>query len=310
MQLNRFDLNLLIALDALLHEKNVTRAAGRMHVSQPTMSAALQKLREYFGDEILVRVGREMELTPRGLALIEPVRDALLGVQAALGTQPGFDPQTASRTFRLMVQDFTSPALLPRLLARLAREAPGLHCHLEQFSQLGIGKLEHGEIDLCVCLDNARLFGLPALPDTLRSAELAPVRWVCVAAADHPSIGDTLSREQFLELPHIFARRAADTGSVADAVRRFVPAELDVRVTAESILQVAMLVAGTPYLAILPDSITDYLAPLLALKTFPVPAPMPDAHVVALWHKRSESDPCHAWLRGVVREVAARPGGE
>src|SRR5688572_14126405 len=85
MQLNRFDLNLLIALDALLHEKNVTRAAERVFVSQPAMSAALQKLRDYFDDPLLVRVGRDMELTPRGLSLVEPVREALLRIQATLG---------------------------------------------------------------------------------------------------------------------------------------------------------------------------------------------------------------------------------
>ena len=88
MQLNRFDLNLLIALDALLHEKNVTRAAERVFVSQPAMSAALQKLRDYFNDQLLVRVGRDMELTPRGLSLVEPVREALLRIQITLGTQP------------------------------------------------------------------------------------------------------------------------------------------------------------------------------------------------------------------------------
>ncbi len=97
MQLNRFDLNLLIALDALLHEKNVTRAAERVFVSQPAMSAALQKLRDYFNDQLLVRVGRDMELTPRGLSLVEPVREALLRIQITLGTQPTFDPAKVQR---------------------------------------------------------------------------------------------------------------------------------------------------------------------------------------------------------------------
>jgi LysR family transcriptional regulator, nod-box dependent transcriptional activator len=298
--LNRFDLNLLAALDALLHEKNVTRAAQRVYVSQPTMSAALAKLREFFDDDLLVRVGREMELTPRGLALVEPVRAALLGVQAALGTQPHFDPATASRRFRLMIHDFMAPRLLPPVIARIAREAPGIGCHLEQFSQLGIGKLEHAEIDLVVGIDNAQLFGLREFPEELRSVELEPVRWVCAVSADHPTIRDSLSREQFLELPHIFARRSGDLGPVADAVRRFIPADLDVRVTSESVLQVALILAGTPCLAILPESVVRYVAPLVPLKTFTLPVPVPDTRVVALWHKRSEADPCHAWLRNAV----------
>src|ERR1700743_1964412 len=98
MQLNPFDLTLLIALDALVHEKNVTRAAERVFVSQPAMSAALQKLRDYFEDPLMVLVGRDMQLTPRGFSLVEPVREALLRIQATLGTQPSFDPATVQRT--------------------------------------------------------------------------------------------------------------------------------------------------------------------------------------------------------------------
>jgi len=88
MQFHRFDLNLLIALDTLLREKNITRAAEKVFVSQPAMSAALHRLRDYFGDPLLVRVGRDMELSPRGQSLIEPVREALLLIQATLGSQP------------------------------------------------------------------------------------------------------------------------------------------------------------------------------------------------------------------------------
>ncbi len=98
MQLNRFDLNLLIALDALLQEKNVTRAAERVFLSQPAMSASLQKLRDYFQDPLLVRVGRDMELTPKALSLVHPVREALLKVQQTLGTEASFDASTVRRT--------------------------------------------------------------------------------------------------------------------------------------------------------------------------------------------------------------------
>src|SRR5579863_2468443 len=123
MQLNRFDLNLLIALDALLHEKNVTRAAERVFVSQPAMSAALQKLRDYFDDSLLVRVGRDMELTPRGLSLVEPVREALLRIQATLGTQPTFEPGTARREFTIIVSEEAVPGFLPAILQQVAAQA-------------------------------------------------------------------------------------------------------------------------------------------------------------------------------------------
>jgi DNA-binding transcriptional LysR family regulator len=128
MQLNRFDLNLLIALDALLREKNVTRAAERVFVSQPAMSAALHKLREYFNDPLLVRVGREMELTSRGESLVEPVREALLRIQMMLGTQPTFDPKTARRDFTVIMSEEAVPGVLPPLLRTLANEAPSSMC--------------------------------------------------------------------------------------------------------------------------------------------------------------------------------------
>src|SRR5271163_2833775 len=117
MRLNRFDLNLLMVLDALLTEKNVTRAGERVFLSQPAMSAALGKLREYFNDPLLVRIGRDMQLTSRGLALIEPVRDVLMHAQVVLGTQPGFDASNAKRLFSIMVPDFVVPWLMPRVIA-------------------------------------------------------------------------------------------------------------------------------------------------------------------------------------------------
>src|SRR6202451_3012829 len=128
MQLNRFDLNQLIALDSLLREKNVTRASEKLCVSQPAMSAALHKLRDYFGDQQLVRVGREMELSPRGLSLVEPVHEALLRIQAARGTQPSFEPGTPQREFTVIVSEEAVLGLLPAILQRVAAQAPQIRC--------------------------------------------------------------------------------------------------------------------------------------------------------------------------------------
>src|SRR5688572_23957182 len=158
MQLNRFDLNLLIALDALLREKNVTRAAERVFVSQPAMSAALHKLREYFNDPLLVRVGREMDLTPRAISLVEPVREALLRIQVMLGTQPTFDPMTARRDFTVIMSEEAVPGVLPALLRTLSIEAPQLDLHIEMISPSALSRLEYGEADLCLCLENLQMF--------------------------------------------------------------------------------------------------------------------------------------------------------
>jgi LysR family transcriptional regulator, nod-box dependent transcriptional activator len=304
MQLNRFDLNLLIALDALLHEKNVTRAAERVFVSQPAMSAALQKLRDYFDDPLLVRVGRDMELTPRGLSLVEPVREALLRIQATLGTQPTFDPATVKRTFTVIVTDEAVSGIVPAALRRVAREAPGVQCHIEQVSQTSLSRIEYGDADLCLCLDILRLFGIRSLPDTLRVVELRPVRWVCLVCRDNTAVGEELTPAQFQAMPHVFARPPGHTAPVEELVRRLLSMDLEVRATAQSLLELPFLLPGTPFIATVPERIALLVGPILPLKKLALPFDALDSQEVLLWHKRNEPDPGHAWLRALFIEVA------
>ncbi|MGH8148765.1 MAG: LysR family transcriptional regulator [Steroidobacteraceae bacterium] len=307
MQLNRFDLNLLIALDALLHEKNVTRAAERVYVSQPAMSAALQKLRDYFDDPLLVRVGRDMELTPRGLSLVEPVREALLRIQATLGTQPTFDPATVKRVFTVIVTDEALPRIVPAVLRRVAKEAPGIQCHFEQISHTSLSRLEYGDADLCLCLDLLRFFSIRAYPDTLRVIELRPVRWIAAVCRDHPALGEELSLEQYQALPHIFARPNGHTAPIEEFVRRLVNLDIDVRATAQSLIELPFMLPGTPLVATLPERIAQLAAPVVPIKTFALPFDTLNGHEVLLWHKRNEPDPGHAWLRALCIEVAREP---
>jgi len=304
MQLNRFDLNLLIALDVLLREKNVTRAAERVHVSQPAMSAALHKLREYFGDELLVRVGREMELTPRGLSLVEPVREALLSIQATLGTQPSFAPGTAQREFKIIVTEEAVPDFLPAILRRVASEAPGIRCRIELISQTALTRLEYGEADLCLCLDNLRLYEAREFPESLRSARLRPVRWICAVDRDHPTVGETLSAEQFYKLPHVLGRPSGYSASAEELMRRMFDIELTVHLTVPSLLHLPLVLAGTNYIATLPERVARLFPATMPIKTFPIPFPQPEQHELLLWHKRHEPDPAHAWLRELIVQLA------
>jgi LysR family transcriptional regulator, nod-box dependent transcriptional activator len=304
MQLNRFDLNLLIALDALVHEKNVTRAAERVFVSQPAMSAALQKLRDYFEDPLLVRVGRDMQLTPRGLSLVEPVREALLRIQATLGTQPSFDPATVQRTFTLIVSADGLLRVMPTVLRRLAQEAPGVRCHVEHFSETTLSRLEYGDADLFLGLNSLRLFGLREFPETLRIVDLRRVKWVCVVARDHPSVGDHITEQQYLGLPHVFGWPSGHTIALEELVRRLLSAELDVRATTQGLLEIPFLLAGTQMVATLPEHLAHKLAQLAPVKILPLPFETPDTREVVLWHKRNEPDPGHAWLREIVIATA------
>jgi len=307
MQLNRFDLNLLIALDALLHEKNVTRAAERVFVSQPAMSAALQKLRDYFNDPLLVRVGRDMELTPRGLSLVEPVREALLRIQATLGTQPTFDPATVQRAFTLIVSADAILRVMPAVFRRISREAPGIQCHIEHFSETTLSRLVYGDADLYLGLNSLRLFGLRAFPETLRIIDLRPVRWVCVVSKDHPHVEDRISEAQYLGLPHVFGWPSGHTIPLEELVRRLANANIDVRATTQGLLEIPSLIAGTELIATLPEHLALALEKLAPVKVLALPFETPETREVVIWHKRNEPDPGHAWLRDIVIEAARIP---
>ena len=304
MQFNRFDLNLLVALDMLLRERNVTRAAERAHISQPAMSAALHKLRDYFGDPLLVRVGRELEPTPRGLSLVEPVREALARVQAALGAQPSFNPAASRREFTVIVSEEAVPGLLPAILRRIIREAPSVSCRIELVSQSSLARLEHAEADLCLALDYARLYDVEEFPDTLRVARLRPINWICAVDENHPTVRDTLDAEQFWSLPHVFGMPSGHSSSAPELVRRLFNIDLPVQLTVPSLLHLPLILAGTPYVATMPERIAQLPLAGAGIRILPVPFPVPEHHEVLLWHQRMESDPAHAWLRDLVIEVA------
>jgi LysR family transcriptional regulator, nod-box dependent transcriptional activator len=308
MQFNRFDLNLLIALDALVHEKNVTRAAERVFVSQPAMSAALQKLRDYFGDPLLVRVGRDMELTPRGLSLVEPVREALLRIQATLGTQPSFDPATVQRSFTLIVSADALLRVMPLVISQVSREAPGIQVHIEHFSETTLGRLAYGDADLYLGLNSLRLFGLRAFPDTLRQVDLGAVRWVCMAAANHPTVKETLTEEEYLALPHLFGWPSGHTVPLEELVRRLMNADINVQMTTQGLMEIPFLIAGTPLITTLPQPLAASLSRFAPVKLVPLPFLTPDTHEVVIWHKRNEPDPGHAWLREMIIAAARSTG--
>ncbi len=303
MQLHRFDLNLLVALDALLRERNVTRAAERLFISQPAMSAALNKLRHYFGDPLLVRVGREMELTARAIALVEPVRESLVQIQATLGAQNEFTPATSQREFSIIVTEEAVPGLLPEILRRITTVAPGIRCHIELVGHNSLTKLERGEADLCLVLDNLRLYETQAYPDSLCSARLRTVEWVIAVDQNHPTVGDEFTLEQFYALPQIAGRPGGYSATGEELLRRLLDVEVPVQLTVPSLLQLPLMLAGTSCFATLPERVARLMRPAAPIKTFPVPIRIPTQHEILLWHRRHQAEPAHVWLRNIVIET-------
>jgi hypothetical protein len=304
MQLHRFDLNLLVALDTLLQERNVTRASERLFISQPAMSSALNKLRTYFGDQLLVRVGREMELTPRAISLVEPVREALLKIHATLGHQPDFIPASAQREFSIIVTEEAVPDLLPEILRRINAAAPGIRCHIELVGHDSLTKLERGDADLCLVLDNLRLYETSAYPDSLFSTRLRKVEWVVAVDRNHPTVSGEFSLEHFYALPQIVGRPGGYSATGDELLRRLLNVEVQVHLTVPSLLQLPLMLAGTTYFATLPERIARLMRSTAPLSTFPVPVPVPTQHEILLWHRRHDLDPAHMWLRNLIADAA------
>ena len=161
MELHRFDLNLLVTLDALLSERNVTRAGLRMNLSQSAMSGALGRLREFFQDELLVPMGRTMVLTPLAQDLMQPVRDVLLQVQSTIATKPRFDPATSTRHVSVAVSDYVTSVLMADFLRDLQCQAPSITFDLRPVGKRAAEDLESGELDLLIAPE---MFASPVHP--------------------------------------------------------------------------------------------------------------------------------------------------
>src|SRR5918993_1938549 len=201
MDLHLFDLNLLVALDALLTERNVTRAGNRLNLSQSAMSGALARLRHYFHDELLVPVGRQMALTPVAEGLVEPVRDILVRVRGTLGSKPPFDPLTATRHLSIAVSDYVTEILIADVLRRARHEAPHMTFELRGVGRRATEDLESGELDFLISPEGYVSAGHP-------TDVLFEDTYTCVAWAGNASIANSLTLEEYLELGHVVVRVA------------------------------------------------------------------------------------------------------
>lgn len=299
MRLDRFDLNLLVVLDALLEERNVTKASRRLHIGQSATSAALARLREHFGDELLVPVGRGLALTPQAQCLVEPVRDALLRVRGAIARKPGFDPQ-ATRRFAVCASDYVTTVLLAQGVQRIAAQAPGVALDIRSPPKDLPGMFDRGAIDLLVMPEQyaARL--------DHPQARLFEDTQACLVWADHATVGSTLSFEQYMDLGHV-AVRFGDERSVAFE-EWFLPRhgrQRRVECCVDNFSTLPLLVVGTQRVATLHRRLAACYARHLPLRLVEPPFEMPALVEVMVWPRHLDHDPAHGWLRQQL-EVCAQ----
>lgn len=302
MNLHRLDLNLLVALDALLTERSITRAADRLHLSPSATSGALARLREYFDDELLTRIGRRMVTTPLGESLQVAVRDCLLNVQAMVEIRPHFDPATSRRNFRLMMSDYVSTVVMPHVLQRLARDAPGVTIELLANDEEPWESLNQGEIDFLVLPKNFVRADHPA--QTLFEDE-----YVCVYWSGNTLIGDTITLEQCLSVGHVVTRLGSQRPPTIDAwfFQRF-GHERRVDVIATTFGSVPHMLVGTNRLSIMHRRLAAVYREMMPLKILPVPIEMPRLVEMIQWHKYRDRDPARVWMTQVLTSSAATVG--
>ncbi len=294
MNLHRLDLNLLVALDALLTERSITRAADRLHLSPSATSGALARLREFFDDELLTRIGRRMVTTPLGESLQVAVRDCLLNVQATVEIKPQFDPATSKRNFRLMMSDYVSTVVMPQVLQRLTHEAPGITVELLGNDEEPWEALSQGEIDFLVLPKNFVRADHP-------SQTFFEDEYVCVCWSGNTAVGDEISLEQCLSMGHVVTRLGSQRPPTIDAwfFQRF-GHERRVDVIATTFGSVPHMLVGTHRLAIMHRRLASVYREMMPLKILPVPVEMPRLVELLQWHKYRDRDPARVWMTQVL----------
>jgi LysR family transcriptional regulator, nod-box dependent transcriptional activator len=300
MDLHLFDLNLLVALDALLSERNVTRAGNRLNLSQSAMSGALARLRHYFRDELLVPVGRQMARTPVADGLVEPVRDILVQIRGTLGSKPQFDPLTATRHISLAVSDYVADILMADVLRRARREAPHVTFELRGVGRRATDDLESGELDFLIAPDG---YVSPSHPTDL----LFEDTYTCVAWAGNDSIGPSLTLEEYLNLGHVVVNVAGaePPGNYDEQFLRRSNFKRRVEVSVPTFSLAPQLVVGTGRVATITTRLAVKCAQRLPLKLVPMPIAMPPMVEMLQWHKVHDYDPANQWFRRLLKDTVS-----
>jgi DNA-binding transcriptional LysR family regulator len=301
MRYKHLDLNLLVALDALLRERNVSRAAEKIHLTQPALSNALSRLREYFADELLVKTGQRMTLTPKGEYLAKPVRELLIRIDSEIMTPPDFDPRSSSRSFSMLVSDYTTTVFVPTLLATLHRIAPLLRIDLQPQTGDPHELLEKGEVDFLI---------IPAQYVSSRhpSARLFDETYAVVAWTGNPLAQSTLTLDDYLAAGHV----ATNVGTAGSGHRTTLEAWFlgnagltrRIEVTAPTMASLAQLVVGTDRLATVHRRVALQARSHLPITIFDPPIELPTLTEMLQWNSVRETDAGLRWFRDLCLRTA------
>lgn len=301
MRFNGLDLNLLLAFQILMEERSVTRAARRMNVSQPAMSAALGRLRDYFQDDILVTQGKQMYPTVQAETLAGPVRRCLADLDALLVSTSRFDPATTQRSFRIVASDYITASVIGPLARQLAEEAPGVRLEIMLPSEEAAQLVLEGKADLVVTPED---FIMPGQPAELLCEE----RQLVIGWAGNSAFAGGLDAESFDRLGHVAVHVGSNrVPSFADRQIERMGRNRHVEITCGCFTMVPWLLSGTNRIAIMHERLARQMAAQFPLVLAEMPFAFPVMREMLQYHRAREADEGLRWLRDLLKGNAGNP---
>ena len=300
MDLQRIDLNLLVAFEALMAERSVSVAAARIGISQPAMSGALARLRDLFNDVLFVRSGRSMLPTVRATQLDSQIAQALAQIRAALDPPSSFDPLTSRRVFNVSGGDYATGVILPVLAARLAMAAPSVDLRFRFVEKdATIDLLDSNTLDLALGV-------YPNPPKRLCLQPLLEEHFVCLARKGHPGLQGGMTLEAFAALPHLLVTERGDAYGAVDEALAKLGLERHVRLTVPHVLVVPAVLPRSDLIASVGARAARLFADTAPIDIYEMPLPIASWRLSMLWSRQKAGDLGLAWLRDVVASIGAQ----
>lgn len=306
MRFNKLDLNLLVALDVLLAERSITKAARRLNLSQSATSGVLARLREYFADDLLIQVGRNMVPTALAESLIDPVGKILRQIEATIETRATFEPAESQRHFRIVASDYATCVAVSHLVRQLSVDAPGVTLDIIMPSVASLERAERGGVDLVLIPRNT-----PGLED-MACELLFTDTYSCVVCAENPLVGERLTLDDYLNMPHVATRFGDQTSMFEDWFFDKAGLQRRIELTTSQFNTLPQLVLGTRRIATMHTRMALISANYYPIRVLAPPMAIPEVEMVLKWHRYLDNDPGHQWLRqafkSVMRDMPPLPG--
>lgn len=306
MHFRGLDLNLLVALDALLTERNVTRASERIGISQPGMSAALQKLRDYFSDPLLERVGKSLELTPRAREMATATKEILSSIDTLSKNTPEFDPHESGRTFSIAMSTYCADVIAAPLGSYLREAAPSIVCHIEDLSSDSLAELDNGKHDFCITVAQRAILDPAYAGGSLLEKNLFDDRFCVLGSAKDQDFAAISNFEDFCLLPYVEVVFAGHVTSIIEYAFRGQVRKPIASFTVPNFWNAMNMVSRSSFVTILPRRMFERYGKALDLRTKDFELPIPHLHETLMWHMRANDDRGNMWFRKVLETVATR----